>query len=155
MKQYIIDFFKYNDWANKKLLEAIKQMPDKEEAVKLYSHCIYSMQKWMNRITLEKEDTAFSWMGPEFPLEQLDDLWNDNIKIWVNYLEKIDETEIENDIIFQPTDRARKYSAKIREVSLQLNYHIIHHRAQMHRMLRQQGITPPATDYIFTVIKEA
>jgi uncharacterized damage-inducible protein DinB len=154
MKQYLIDFFKYNDWANKRLLDAIKLMPDKEEAVKLFSHFIYSLQKWMNRITKEKEDTAFSWMGPEFSIEQLENIWSDNVNVWIKYLDGIDESVLENDIIFQPSDRNKKYKAKIREVSLQLNYHCIHHRAQILRMIRQQGLTPPATDYIFTVLKE-
>ena len=154
MQQYLIDFFKYNDWANKKLLDAIKQMPDKEEAVKLFSHFIYSLQKWMNRITKEKDDTSLSWMGPVFPLDELENIWAENVNIWLNYLEKIDESELENDIIFQPTDRNRKYSAKIKEVSLQLNYHCLHHRAQILRMIRQQGQTPPVTDYIYTVLKE-
>ncbi|HEY5534408.1 MAG TPA: hypothetical protein VIL99_05685 [Ignavibacteria bacterium] len=43
MKQYLIDFFKYNNWANRKLLDSMMQMPDKEEAVKLFSHFIYSL----------------------------------------------------------------------------------------------------------------
>jgi uncharacterized damage-inducible protein DinB len=154
MKQYLIDFFKYNDWANKRLLKSIKQLPEKDESIKLFSHFIYSLQKWMNRITNEKDDTAFSWMGPEFPLEQLESIWTENVNVWIKYLEKIDDSELEIDIIFQPTDRNRKYSAKIRDVSLQLNYHCIHHRAQILRIIRQQGQTPPSTDYILTVLKE-
>ncbi len=154
MKQYLIDFFKYNDWANRKLLKAIMQMPDKEESVMLFSHFIYSLQKWMNRITKKVEDTSLTWMGPVFPLEQLEQLWSENVNEWIKYLEKIDDSELEKDIIFQPTDRNRKYSAKIREVSLQLNYHCIHHRAQILRIIRQQGQTPPSTDYILTVLKE-
>ncbi|HEY5123983.1 MAG TPA: DinB family protein [Ignavibacteria bacterium] len=154
MKQYLIDFFKYNDWANRKLLKAIMQMPDKEEAVKLFSHFIYSLSKWMNRITKKVDDTSLTWMGPVFPLEKLEQLWNENVNDWIKYLESIDETDLENEIIFQPTDSNKTFKAKILEVSMQLNYHCIHHRAQILRIIRQQGLTPPKTDYIYTVLKE-
>ena len=44
---------------------------------------------------------------------------------------------------------------KIKDVVLQLNYHSIHHRAQINKLISRQGITPPATDYIYTAIREA
>ena len=154
MKQYLIDFFKYNDWANRKLLKAIMQMPDKEEAVKLFSHFIYSLSKWMNRLTKKVDDTSLTWMGPVFPLEQLEKLWSESVNEWINYLEEIEETDLENEIIFQPSDRDKTFKAKLRDIALQLNYHSIHHRAQILRIIRQQGQTPPATDYILTVLKE-
>ncbi|MGZ3921946.1 MAG: DinB family protein [Bacteroidia bacterium] len=36
-----------------------------------------------------------------------------------------------------------------------MNYHSIHHRAQVNTLMSKQGIKPPATDYIFTVLQEA
>ncbi|MBP9221492.1 MAG: hypothetical protein KBF42_08910 [Chitinophagales bacterium] len=33
---------------------------------------------------------------------------------------------------------------------LQLNYHSIHHRAQMQMLIRQQGLVPDFVDYIGT-----
>ncbi|HEY5534407.1 MAG TPA: DinB family protein [Ignavibacteria bacterium] len=108
----------------------------------------------MNRITKKVNDTSLTWMGPVFPLEQIEQLWSENVNDWIKYLESIDKTDLENEIIFQPTDSNKTFKAKIREVSLQLNYHCIHHRAQILRMIRQQGLTPPKTDYIYTVLKE-
>jgi len=108
----------------------------------------------MNRITKEKDDTKLSWMGPVFPLEDLEKLWTENVNIWIDYLEKINESDLENDIIFQPTDSNKTFKAKLLDVSLQLNYHSIHHRAQILRIIRQQGFNPPITDYIYTVLKE-
>jgi uncharacterized damage-inducible protein DinB len=43
---------------------------------------------------------------------------------------------------------------KIKDLMLQLNYHCIHHRAQVNTLISKQGIKPPATDYIFTVLQE-
>ncbi len=40
------------------------------------------------------------------------------------------------------------------DLALQLNYHNIHHRAQINTLISKQGIKPPATDYIFTKLQE-
>jgi uncharacterized damage-inducible protein DinB len=36
------------------------------------------------------------------------------------------------------------------DIALQLNYHSIHHRAQMQVLIRQQGMEPDFIDYIGT-----
>jgi uncharacterized damage-inducible protein DinB len=69
MKQYLIDFFKYNDWANRKLLESIRQLPDNVEAVKLFNHLIAAQNKWLNRITKEKDDNAIVWFDKMIPAD--------------------------------------------------------------------------------------
>lgn len=48
MKQYLINTFKFNDTANKKVLEKIKQLPDKTEAIKLFSHLITCQFRWIS-----------------------------------------------------------------------------------------------------------
>jgi uncharacterized damage-inducible protein DinB len=43
---------------------------------------------------------------------------------------------------------------KLVDLVLQLNYHSIHHRAQINKLMSQQWIIPPATDYIYTKLIE-
>ena len=154
MKQYLIDFFKYNKWANLKLLETIKKLPDKDESVKLFSHLITSQKKWMNRITKEVDDAVYNWFGPVMPLDELEGKWTEVIDWWINYIEKNDESGLDKELIFNRSEDNKGFSAKIRDIALQLNYHSIHHRAQINRLIRLQNLEPPKTDYIFTVLKE-
>jgi hypothetical protein len=53
MKQYLIDTFKFNDTANRKVLEKIKLLPEKTEAIKLFSHLITCQLRWMAGIMQE------------------------------------------------------------------------------------------------------
>ncbi len=153
MKQYLIDTFKYNHWANKKLLEAILQLPDKKEPIRLYSHLITSQDKWFNRITKELDDVGLNWFGLVFSEEELSHQWQRSVGNWINYLEKNTEDEFKKHIqITKPDGKALQVT--INDVMLQLNYHSIHHRAQINTLIRQQGIKPPLTDYIFTALKE-
>jgi uncharacterized damage-inducible protein DinB len=154
MKKYLLDFFKYNDWANKKVLEAIREVPEKEDALKLFSHLVNSFDKWKNRITNEVEDSLLNWYGQFFNMDEIESKWNKSIGWWIKLLEKTGDSELEKEIIFTRPNDGIKMAVKFRDLLLQLNYHSIHHRAQINSIISRQGIKPPSTDYILTVLKE-
>jgi uncharacterized damage-inducible protein DinB len=154
MKKYILDFFIYNDRANRKVLEAIKQLPEKQEALKLFSHLINSLDKWKNRITNEVEDSSLNWYGKLFEANKIGLKWSKSIGWWIKRLEKTDEKVFDKYVIFTSQTDGKKMAVKFRDLLLQLNYHSVHHRAQINKLISSQGITPPATDYILTVLKE-
>jgi uncharacterized damage-inducible protein DinB len=154
MKKYILDFLKYNDWANKKVLEGIRQIPEKNDALKLFSHLINSIDKWKNRITNEVEDSLLNWYGQFFNIDEIESKWNESISWWIKLLEKTEESGLEKEIIFTRPNYGKKMAVKFSDLLLQLNYHSIHHRAQINSLISKQGFKPPATDYILTVLKE-
>lgn len=154
MKQHLIDSFKYNDWANTNLLEAIKQLPDNEKSVKLFSHLIHAQDKWYNRITKQVDDSSIDWMGSSFTIDGLELKWNESIYKWIKLIEKKNETDLQQDVVFSRVSDGKQMGIKLVDLCLQLNYHSIHHRAQINTLISQQGLTPPATDYIFTKLKE-
>lgn len=154
MKQYLQDFFNYNSKANKQLLEAIYQLPQKDESVKLFSHLILAQDKWFNRITNEKDDSSNHWMLPVVPLNELAFRWDQSINRWLSLIEQKSDTELQDDVVFKRASDGKVMGIKLIDLILQLNYHIIHHRAQINTLISKQGITPPQTDYIFTKLRE-
>lgn len=154
MKQYLIDTFKYNDWANRKLLETIQQLPDKMEAIKLFSHVINAQDKWYNRITKKTEDTLVPWMTHGYPVEELESRWDDSINLWVALLESKNENDLQEDVLFNRATDGKQMGIKLIDLCLQINYHSMHHRAQINTLISKQGLTPPPTDYIYTKLKE-
>lgn len=151
-KKYLLDFFRYNNWANLKLLEAVKQIPQKDEALKLFSHYITALDKWMNRITKEKDDNLFKWMGDVYSLDELESKWKECINKWVEFTEK--EDDLDKELIIKRPNDGKEFAIKYIDLLLQINYHFIHHRAQINTIISKQGIKPPATDYILTVLRE-
>jgi uncharacterized damage-inducible protein DinB len=154
MKQYLIDFFHYNDWANRRVLEAIKQVSEKDETVKLFSHLISAQNKWLNRVTNERADSTNGWFGTPLILDQLESHWGESITRWLQLLESKSESDLEIAVNFARPSDGKKLSVKLRDLVLQINYHSINHRGQILRLLREQGVKAPATDYILTVFKE-
>jgi uncharacterized damage-inducible protein DinB len=58
-------------------------------------------------------------------------------------------TVILTEITFTGSDNTR-WAATPKDIALQLNYHSIHHRAQIQSILRRQGVEPDFVDYIGT-----
>jgi len=90
-----------------------------------------------------------SWWDPVYRLEELESKWNESLQMWIDYLKDKTEEEIFNEVEFTGYDGGN-WEAKIVDIALQLNYHSIHHRAQMQMLIREQGIEPDFIDYIGT-----
>jgi len=112
MKQYLIHFFGYNDWANRRLLETIRQIPDKEEAIQLFSHLITSQDKWLNRITKQTNDHEHNWFGPIFPIDSLEQKWVDSYQKWTDLLETNKELSLETEIVFNRASDGKEMKVK-------------------------------------------
>ncbi|MEP7109798.1 MAG: DinB family protein [Ferruginibacter sp.] len=149
MKNYLIDTFNYNDLTNKKLLEKIRLLGHKEESIKLFSHLINSQYKWMARILQEPDANNRSWWEPVYDFDKLSEEWTKSLDLWISYITEKTEAELSIEVIFTGFDNGR-WAAKPVDIALQLNYHSIHHRAQIQTIIRQQGIEPDFVDYIGT-----
>src|SRR5262245_44462247 len=149
MKQYLIGTFRFNDRVNKMVLEKMKQLPDKTEAIKYFSHLINSQNKWLKRIQVYPEAPNMDWWEPVYEVEDLENKWNESLNEWINYLDKKTDEQLDEQLKFIGYDGGH-WSAALKDIALQLNYHSIHHRAQIQTIIRQQGLEPDFVDYIST-----
>ncbi len=149
IKEYLIETFQFNDFANKKLLGKIQLLNDKNESIKLFSHLINSQYKWMSRIMQDPNAKMMDWWNPVYEFDQLEREWIKSLELWIDYItEKADE-DLSTETTFIGFDNGL-WAATPKDIALQLNYHSIHHRAQIQKLIRQQGIEPDFVDYIGT-----
>jgi len=146
---YLIDTFNYNDATNKKLLAKIKLLTDPREAIKLFSHLINCQFKWFARISQDSNAKSMSWWEPVYHFDNLEEEWTKSLNIWLNYISQNTEDELLREVNFIGFDNST-WAATPKDIALQLNYHSIHHRAQIQTIIRQQGIEPEFVDYIGT-----
>lgn len=149
MKDYLIDTFNYNDLTNKNLLNKILLLNDKEESIRLFSHLINCQYKWMARIMQEPAAKNMSWWAPVYAPGELEEEWNKSLSLWINYITEKTDEELSTEVTFIGYDD-NLWAATPKDVALQLNYHSIHHRAQIQTLIRRQGIEPDFVDYIRT-----
>jgi uncharacterized damage-inducible protein DinB len=149
MKQYLLDTFSFNSSTNKKLLEKIKELPDQTESVKFFSHLINSQYKWMARIMHDPAAPQMSWWEPLYEASQLQAEWDKSLQLWTDYINERTDEQLATEVTFVGLDNV-KWAATPQDIALQLNYHSIHHRAQIQTIIRQQGLEPDFVDYIGT-----
>ncbi|MCX6319864.1 MAG: DinB family protein [Bacteroidetes bacterium] len=149
LAQYLIDTFQFNDKANRQIIEKIKDVPGNEEIIRLLSHLINCQYKWMARIVQDPKATEMDWWLPLYKWEELITKWTDSLSLWITYIQSKTEDELNTEVTFIGFDGS-PYAATPADIALQLNYHSIHHRAQIQTILRQLGITPDFVDYIGT-----
>ena len=147
MKQYLIDTFNFNDYANKNILKKINELQDKEASIRFFSHLINSQNKWLDRIIKYPAESKLDWWDPVYNLNVIETEWNKSLKAWIDFLEMKSDDELFTRTKFIGFDGGT-WVAEIKDIALQLNYHSIHHRAQIQTLIRQQGIKPDFIDYI-------
>ena len=152
LNQYLIETFLFNDASNKMVLKKIAEMPQPEPCIKLFSHLINCQYKWMDRINIYPQISTLDWWNPVYGLENLEAEWNKSLAPWITLLETTSESKLMENVLWIGI-RNKPYTAPLKDLALQLNYHSIHHRAQMQMYIREQGLTPDFVDYIGTIYK--
>lgn len=143
----LLNLFQFNDNANRKMIEKIKDLPDKTEAVKLMSHLINCQFKWMERVKGNPNSHELSWWEPLYSPDQMPEAWEKSLKPWIEYLENTPDEILAKEVQFTGYDGG-PWAATPGDIALQLNLHSVHHRAQIQTMIRQQGLKPDFIDYI-------
>jgi uncharacterized damage-inducible protein DinB len=149
LNEYLIETFRFNDSTNRKLLAKIKMLNNREESIRLFSHLINCQYKWMARITQDPNAKAMSWWDPVYEFDILEKEWIKSLDLWIKYITPKTEEELSAETTFVGFD-GEIWAATPKDIALQLNYHSIHHRAQIQTIIRQQGIEPDFVDYIGT-----
>ncbi len=136
-------FIDYDEWANRKVFSAIKDLPESKTRTEIYglfSHLLAAQIIWMNRVTGITNEVEL-WPDPS--LAEMETLLNENPAKLRTLIPKASQT------IRYSNSSGTEFQNSVGEILTHLTIHGQHHRAQIATLLRQSGITPPGTDLIF------
>jgi uncharacterized damage-inducible protein DinB len=159
MKQYLINTFKYNDYANKLALAKMHELEDNRECVRLFSHLINSMNKWLGRVRSSPGYRQLDWWEPVYRPDEHEAKWDACLSAWIDLIDSRTDDEMDGEVEWCNPDFPSgsvdgtllpNFAGKLVDVALQLNYHSIHHRAQIQMLIRGEGVEPTFVDYIGT-----
>src|SRR5437868_4116475 len=137
-KDHLIELFEFNDKTNKKLFKKIGTLDDQVECIRFASHLINCQYKWMARLVDGERANAMSWWEPLYSLDQIEDEWDKSIQPWFEFIGSRTDEDLSTEPIFLGFDGGDSVATP-RDIALQLNFHSIHHRAQMQAIIREQG----------------
>ncbi|MEM6765164.1 MAG: DinB family protein [Bacteroidota bacterium] len=146
MKEYFSTLFSYDLWANKLILGTLIQNEIKREKTTYWmSHIINAQTIWIDRILIGKTHT------PVHAIYSLQDctskLLQENTR-YQAYISSAVKDTFQQAISYE-NSKGIAFSSKVVDILAHVINHSTHHRAQIVTKLREVGVVPPATDYIF------
>ncbi len=147
LKRQFIDSFRYNHWANERVLVALEQNGiEDEKTLSLFSHLVSAQIIWLLRI--EGLPTSPFPIWESYKLTELESMTEESGRNWLNYLNGHQMETFEEMISYKNTE-GKKYETTIRQIINQVLLHGSYHRGQIALRFRELGFEPPETDYIF------
>ena len=143
MKEEFIGLFAYNHHSNQKVLKLVLEHPEEvsEKTINLVNHILNVHQIWNARILSEPEFGI--WQNHSWEM-----LWELNTKNHEKSLQILTELDVKA-IIKYTTSKGVPYTNTVKDILFHLINHSTYHRAQIATELKNSGIEPENTDYIF------
>jgi uncharacterized damage-inducible protein DinB len=146
MKDYFINLFEYNDWANKESLKSLKEMqkPD-EKASDILSHIIISQILWLSRV--KNETFQYKTFWEKLSLDEAKNISEKSTGDWLNFIEDKKEKDFEVMHSYK-NSRGEFFSSKLQDILVHVINHSSYHRGQIATLVRKFDGIPAMTDYI-------
>lgn len=144
MKHFFGELFEYNYHANQKLIDIMMANQDmlSEKAIKLMSHVLNAHHIWNKRISKATE-TFKVWQ--EQPATDWKEVDKQNFE---DSLAALSSTELAEPVAYV-NSQGQAFTNSVRDILFHVLNHCNYHRAQIATELKNAGVTPPVTDYIF------
>ncbi len=143
MKEKLIDLFGYTYHFNKEIIMVIAGHREKVsgEIINLINHTLNAQQIWNARISGGKLYEVWQI----HPFENLNDINQEN---FTGSIEIIETHDMDRRIQYK-NSKGTEFGNTVFEMLFQAINHSTYHRGQINSLLKQNGIDPVLTDYIF------
>lgn len=136
--------FAYNDWANQRILAALKENPV-ERARQILAHLLITEKEYFERLD-GKDSTGFDFWQ-DLSIEECGELASETAKIYKQLLSELKEEDLET-IASYKNSVGEPYANNYRELFSHVLVHSATHRGNIMLKIREEDFTPPMIDYI-------
>ncbi|MCY7352097.1 MAG: DinB family protein [Cytophagaceae bacterium] len=150
MKDYFLNLFAYERWANGRILAALEEPRYADErCLDLFSHIIAAQQTWLSRVLRQ---SRYVPLWERHDLMECAQLYRQVAQSWDHFLTQTTEADFAELIAYRNT-RDEAYETPLRDILAHLINHDTYHRGQLVEELKVRKLIPtmPVTDYIVFV----
>ena len=142
--EHLRELFDYNDWANRRILVALKENKS-EKSQKILAHLLLTEAEYYERL-FGKDSTGFDfWQN--LSLEECGNLARQVADAYEKLIRRFEEEGLDLETNYKTSEGVSKKNT-YREILTHVTFHSAIHRGNIILRLREEGFTPPATDYI-------
>ncbi|MBS1558723.1 MAG: DinB family protein [Bacteroidetes bacterium] len=144
MKNYFLRLYQYNQWANQRVLNALRQQAAANEKIlSLLGHVAVAERLWLHRIkNLPKPDLKL-WGC--YTLNEISEMFSGIDQEWIDYIDSNEDFSSELKYTNYTGD---PFVNTLETIIIHTANHATYHRAQVALLLRQDGLEPVNTDFI-------
>ncbi|MDX2282927.1 MAG: DinB family protein [Bacteroidia bacterium] len=145
MRDYFRRLFEYDLWGHLRILDALLAHEVQDERCSYWlSHIFNARQIWLERI---RDGHTVHPVHEVYPLHTLAARLEDSQRQWMAWLDAQPE-HLSGTVAYQ-TSQGGSYENALTDLLAHVVNHGTHHRAQAAARLRELGIAPPPTDFLF------
>ncbi|MPT32965.1 MAG: damage-inducible protein DinB [Chryseobacterium sp.] len=143
MKEHFIDLLEYNSHFNQLLIESYLENKDSfnEKMISLLNHILNAQQIWNSRIIIGSSFGVWQ-INPD---EKLLEINQSNFK---NSIKILNERNLDEIIVYK-NSKGDDFQNSIQGILFHFINHSTYHRGQLVMLMKQAGLEPINTDYIF------
>ncbi|NOT48593.1 MAG: hypothetical protein HOP17_12685 [Acidobacteria bacterium] len=142
--EHLRHLFNYNDWANRRLIVALKSA-DSIRALEILAHLLITEKEYYERL-YGKDSTGFDFW-PQLPIEGCGELARETAENYEKLLRRFEEDGL-NVTTRYKTSEGVEHENSFRELLTHVLFHSSIHRGNIMLKLREDGFEPPKIDYI-------
>ncbi len=142
--EHLRELFAYNDWANRRIVAALKSNRS-EKAREILAHLLITEKEYFERL-YGKDSTGFDfWQN--LSLEDCGNLAKENAENYECILKRFDDEGL-GQIANYKTSEGVAYQNTFRELLTHVLFHSATHRGNIILKMREENYAPPKVDYI-------
>lgn len=146
MKDYFTDLFEHNQWANARIIHALKVLSEPEvKPLQILSHIINVQDLWLERLKQVENPEIAIWDINS--LQEIDILNMQSTSNWLKFIKKTNAKELTS-LCGYLNLKGEYFENTAQDIITQMLTHSHYHRGQINQLLRQGGSEPAAVDYI-------
>ena len=142
--EHLRHLFQYNDWANRRLIVALKTA-DSEKSRTILAHLLITENEYYERL-YGRDSTGFNFW-PEMSMEECGTLARETAERFEKLLRRFEEEGLEYTSRYKTSEGMEKVN-NYREMLTHVLFHSSIHRGSIMLKLREDGFEPPPIDYI-------
>jgi uncharacterized damage-inducible protein DinB len=142
--EHLRQLFAYNDWANRRVVAALKSNRS-EKARKILAHVLITEKEYFERL-YGKDSTGFDFWQ-DLTLEDCGNLAQESAQSYERLLKRFDEEGL-GQIARYKTSEGVAYQNTYRDLLAHVLFHSSIHRGNIILKMREEGFAPPVIDYI-------
>jgi uncharacterized damage-inducible protein DinB len=151
MLDHIQRLFRYDDWANREIVNALEGLPTPPpRSLKILSHILSAERLWLERLRSEKQ-TYPVW--PDFTIEQCRRQVEQLQQLWTAHLSSFPEKDLNRPVSYRNT-KGETFTSQNLDILMHVVLHSAYHRGQIATDMRSAGFSPAYTDFIHAVRQE-